>query len=165
MQVLFCRRVCFQYLFVFPHAAELLFCGVFLSQRQKENKMEAVMKTRVFDKLKTNAEVIAAIKRGYEGCKWDQYDVYHEGTQSEKHPCGTQFCLLGALSTDFGLTPDTMGTIAQTVQWLLDDRIAWSWTKAFYNTTEDGLLEDLAEMLTAEEYGDLKNFLIQRRAD
>ena len=94
------------------------------------------MQTKVFDKLKTNAEVIAAIKRGYEGYKWDQSDVYHKGTSSKDHPCGTQFCLLGALSISFGLTPDTMGTVTQTTEWLISDKISWSWLKAFYNTTK-----------------------------
>jgi hypothetical protein len=121
-------------------------------------------KAKTFDKLKTNAEVIAAIKRGYEGCKWDQSDVYDEGTMSKEHPCGTQFCLLGALSISFGLNPDTMGTVMQTASWLIDDKIVNSWTNVFYNTTRIEALQDLSSILSTEEYEDLKNFLFQRKA-
>jgi hypothetical protein len=94
-------------------------------------------------KLQTHDEVIDAIIAGFTpGMKWDQRRVTHSGTQSDEHPCGTQFCMLGAICANFGIFPSDCGVTPLT-NLLLDESISEDWSEVFTRMSEDAAINGL----------------------
>jgi hypothetical protein len=102
-------------------------------------------------KLKTHDEVIDAIIDGFiQGTHWDQRKVVHRATQSEEHPCGTQFCMLGAILTCFNL-PAYDTPVLDLTKLLLEESIIKEWVNVFQCMSEDAAVNHLSFLLPEQK--------------
>lgn len=136
----------------------------------------------LIERLKTHDEVIDMIEKGFEGTSTYQQAVYVDSTtRSLNYPCGTQFCLLGAVVT--GSYKKCMeasrgdihkqlrlASLYRTISEELDinssrlflgDEITEDWKSVFVRTTPLAALSDLQTFLTKEQFDRLYSILKQ----
>ena len=111
-------------------------------------------------KLKTNGEVIAAIKRGFpKGIKYDQSRYYNTRDVSEQHPCGTSYCIFGAIAVNYG---GIHTQIRQMQELVIDQKILSKWQEVFYPSVSKAAFANMKEFLTEKQCKEITTFLIER---
>jgi hypothetical protein len=117
-------------------------------------------KKRMTKKLKTNGEVIAAIKRGYgKTVKYDQFRFTGED-KSESHPCGTACCMFGAIAANYGGIAH--GAVSRQIQMIIGEKIVSKWSNAFSQFTSESAFREMKKFLTEKQYEEITTFLMKR---
>lgn len=110
-------------------------------------------------KLKTNGEVIAAIKRGFpKTAKYDQLR-FTSDDKSETHPCGTAYCMFGAIAINYGGIHADVCSMQRSI---IDEKILYHWQSVFGSPTPETAFSKMKEFLTEKQYDEITTFLKKR---
>jgi hypothetical protein len=113
-------------------------------------------------KLKTNGEVIAAIKRGFpKTAKYDQLR-FTSDDKSETHPCGTAYCMFGAIAANYG---GIHGSANLMMNMVIEKRgsLFHNWSAVFGATRAEGAFREMKKFLTEKQYTEITTFLMERK--
>lgn len=111
-------------------------------------------------KLKTNGEVIAAIKQGFlKSTKYDQL-LFAGIDRSDEHPCGTAYCMFGAIAVNYG---GLRGDICRMQASIIDGKIVSQWQNVFGSPTPETAFSKMKEFLTEKQYTEITTFLMERK--